>query len=370
MSQPRLHHNVSVRTERRASAGGTRKCSPRLRTNVRREPRFWERSHIVRYARVLPASATMRRALLRAAHARVCLLCATMCGELGALQRAAHACYRPVSTIMCRERCKRLLAAHAAVTRICPPCLRHHVRRARRASAGGSVPPAHACVRPISAPRPPSAKSALPAHASDCGDEVDSYVCRLQMRAALRVAGGTRKFPPRLRHHVPLICGERGALLRAASASVSLVSATMCGERCAPGALLPRSSACGTRTSPPRLRTHVRGARRASAVGKRKCPPLLRDHVRRARRAFAVRVGTRKCLPRLRHHMRRARRALAGGTRKCPPRLRHHVRRARRASVGGTRMSPPHLRHYERRRTARYAGGSRTCPPRQLFTRA
>ena len=111
-------------------------------------------------AHTVPASSPPRRAPscgercahLRAAHTRVRLVSKIMCGVRCARLRAAHTCVRLDSETICGERCRRHTHVSASspppraesAARFCrrqtpsPPRLRHQVRRALRASAGGT----------------------------------------------------------------------------------------------------------------------------------------------------------------------------------------------------------------------------------------
>lgn len=231
-----------------------------------------------------------------AAHAHVRLVSVIMCGERSSFfvvnthvpaskltqplchgaesdQRyaGAHASVRLVSSTMCREALRSMLTTHARIHRALHTCsLRHHVQRARRASAGAT----HTCLprlshhvrrvcgaycgrhMHVSSSSPPQyAESA----ARFFGRHTQEFASSPPSRAesAARYASATHTCPPRLFHHL------RRALradLRAAHGCVRLVSAIICGKRYA---LLWATRTCVMMCAS-RFRHHVRRALRAS----------------------------------------------------------------------------------------------------------
>ena len=169
-------------------------------------------------------------------------------------ESAALICGRPTHvSARLRHHWRRALCV-ASGTRKCPPCLRHHVRRARRASASATrkCPPQHRnhvlralrasaggkCMYGERAAFRAAHASVHIVSATICGEScallraAHTHTCPLglshHVRRAMRASAGcTRMGPLRLRHHV----GERCARLRAAHACLRLVSATVCGER-------------------------------------------------------------------------------------------------------------------------------------------
>ena len=87
-----------------------------------------------------------RCAHLRAAHACVRIISATMCWERWMLLLAAHASVRPSSAVMCGDRGARLRAAYASVRLVSATMCRE-----RCAHLWAALSPAHARVRPVSA---------------------------------------------------------------------------------------------------------------------------------------------------------------------------------------------------------------------------
>ena len=181
-------------------------------------------------------------AMLRlAAHAHVRLVSVIMCGERSSFfvvnthvpaskltqplchgaesdQRyaGAHASVRLVSSTMCREALRSMLTTHARIHRALHTCsLRHHVQRARRASAGAT----HTCLprlshhvrrvcgaycgrhMHVSSSSPPQyAESA----ARFFGRHTQEFASSPPSRAesAARYASATHTCPPRLFHHL------------------------------------------------------------------------------------------------------------------------------------------------------------------------
>ena len=93
--QPRLRHQA--RRARHDTVGRTRKCPPLLRHNVRRALCAFASGTCVR---LVSAIIGREHYALLAAHARVRLVFATMCGERCAHLRAAYACAALVSATM------------------------------------------------------------------------------------------------------------------------------------------------------------------------------------------------------------------------------------------------------------------------------
>ena len=330
------------------------------------------------------AAAQAVRGQVRPASRRTCGLRAPY------VLRVAHACVSPASldsAIMRGERCALLWEAHSSVrlvsaivsgTRMCPPHqarLRHHVRRALRASAGGTrkcplLWEAHTSVRLVSASSPANVCVRLVRLVSVilCGERcahlraAHKCVPAWSALVSTTMCGGygTHLWAVHasVRPVIAIMCEEHGA-----HTSVRLVSVTMCGERCA----LLRAAHTSVRpvTAITRGgRASDGGTRLASAImhGER-CALLRADHTS-VRLVSATMCGERRA------HLRTAlvRTHLVSATvcgERCALLLAARTRAARRSA-----RCPPLVRHHERRHTARYAGGTRTCPPRQLLTRA